>query len=116
MDFEMQSPLEQLWSLLNFGPDVCFQTMGEVRAWRENAIAAKALHAENLQNASNAIDAMIGGVDRSNTGGQIAVHNLRNFQSTIIELSNMVIYCWERDLIAMEVFLDLPAGFDPSLN
>jgi hypothetical protein len=116
MNDEMQTPLEQIWSLLNFGPDECFESVGEVakqlKTHRENLIIAR----------QNAVGSMVAIAKLSDTfqsddpKALVHVENLWNIQQLISQWSEMLMWCLQRDIIAMEVFLDLPSGHDASLN
>lgn len=112
----VQSPFEQIWSLLNFGPDEVFTTMGEVRAQlathRENINILK----QNSIGSMAAIAKLSDTINPSTKDAEMHLSNLLNIQMLISQWSEMLGWCLERDVIAMEVFLDAASGHDASLN
>lgn len=116
MNFEVQSPFEQLWSLLNFSPDEPFRSMGEVSEWldvmRDNLVVCD----RNVTGALIALTNCVDAVGSGHPDASMLFHNFKNFASLISEHGSFVRMCIERDILALEIFLDLPAGNDPSLN
>lgn len=116
MKHDMQSPMEQLWALLNFSPDQPFTSIGEVR---EHLAGSRAMLNGTIHNRlmSGIICAQMSGVLADSFGpSSPECVNLAGLSSMIDGSLEMLTWAIERDVLALEVFLDDAAGSDPSLN
>jgi hypothetical protein len=116
MEFEMQSPLEQLWSLLNFCPDEVFTSVGQVRASLHYAYEQMEIMQSNETGALVALDKLKRLIDFNRPDAQRQMNSINALAELVMTQQNQIKVCLERDILAMEVFLDVAAGSDHSLD
>ena len=116
MEFEMQSPLEQIWSLLNFAPEAVFETVGEVKAFLSETEENMRILKDNHANALAACQMMVKNIRPDSMESIMTISNISNLGLFVDSCSDMLLNCLERDCIAMRVFLDVASGHDASSN
>lgn len=103
---EIQSPFEQLWSLLNFSQEEIYTSVGEVEKELASHHENVAILAKNTIGAMMAIVKISDTFNSHDTDAELQLTNLLEIQKLISQWSEMMQWCFQRDIIAMETFLE----------